>query len=73
MDLYVAGVSETRLPGAAVGPTFGCLIGINFQRFMHADRFWFETSNPLLGFTQGKLLTKSLIFVKLIIRLIIRH
>ena len=54
VDLYIAGISESHLPGAVVGPTFGCIIGKNFQRFMHGDRFWFETSNSKLGFTEGK-------------------
>ena len=54
VDLFIAGVSETHLPGSVVGPTFGCIIGKNFQRFMHGDRFWFETSNSRLGFTEGK-------------------
>ena len=54
VDLFVAGVAETHLPGAAVGPTFGCIIAKNFQRIMHGDRFWFERPDSKLGFTLGK-------------------
>lgn len=42
IDLWSAGVSERRLPGAAVGPTFGCIIARQFANSRRGDRFWFD-------------------------------
>jgi peroxidase len=42
LDLFVGGVSEFLLPSGAVGPTFGCLIGIQFYNFKFGDRFFYE-------------------------------
>ncbi|KAG1672743.1 Peroxidasin [Nymphon striatum] len=44
IDLWSAGIAENRLPGAQVGPTFGCLIGLQFKSIRKGDRFWYE--NP---------------------------
>jgi hypothetical protein len=42
LDLFVGGVSEFVMPSAAVGPTFGCLIGIQFHNIKFGDRFFYE-------------------------------
>ncbi|XP_066302873.1 peroxidase mlt-7-like [Branchiostoma lanceolatum] len=44
IDLFVGGLAEEAVPGGIVGPTFACLIGMQFQDIRKGDRFWFE--NP---------------------------
>lgn len=41
--------------GGSVGPTFGCIAGIQFESFKKCDRFWHETSNPFIRFTEPQL------------------
>ena len=52
MDLFPGGVSEQSVPGAVVGPTFGCIIADQIQHLRRGDRFWYENSNKV-GFTPG--------------------
>ncbi|KAG9509175.1 Chorion peroxidase, partial [Fragariocoptes setiger] len=58
IDLFTAGISEYRAPGAQIGPTFACIIGRQFSLLRRADRFWFENSpliNPAGAFTPQQL------------------
>ena len=41
------------LLGAVVGPTFGCLLGQQFQILKLGDRFWYENNIPPSAFTKG--------------------
>ena len=43
MDLWVGGLAERKLPGAQVGPTFACILGLTFTRIRDGDRFWYES------------------------------
>ena len=54
VDLFVAGVSENKEDGAIVGPTFSCLLGLQFQHLKFGDRFWYETADFPANFTPGK-------------------
>ncbi|RZF47556.1 hypothetical protein LSTR_LSTR009092 [Laodelphax striatellus] len=55
IDLFPGGMSETPLPGGVLGPTFACVVGHQFRRLRSCDRFWYETSDPLLRFTPTQL------------------
>ena len=54
VDLFSAGLAEYPLPGAAVGPTFTCMIGIQMYNLKFGDRFWFEHRDQAGSFTPGK-------------------
>ncbi|XP_037094384.1 peroxidase-like [Pollicipes pollicipes] len=55
VDLYVGGLLEPPLEGAAIGPTFACLLTDQFVRMKTGDRFWYETGDPLLRFSPDQL------------------
>ncbi|XP_019636936.1 PREDICTED: thyroid peroxidase-like [Branchiostoma belcheri] len=42
IDVFVGGLAEESVPDGVVGPTFACLIGLQFQALRKGDRFWFE-------------------------------
>ncbi|XP_078584680.1 myeloperoxidase-like [Branchiostoma floridae x Branchiostoma japonicum] len=52
IDLFVGGLAEESVPGGVVGPTFACLIGLQFQDLRKGDRFWFENPGQ---FTEAQL------------------
>ncbi|XP_060522222.1 chorion peroxidase-like isoform X2 [Cylas formicarius] len=67
IDLFPGGLTEAQLPGGLVGPTFGCIIGIQFGRLRQCDRFWYETADPVVGFTEQQLAEiRKISFSKLI-------
>jgi len=55
IDLFTGGLVETPLHGGLVGPTFGCILGIQFRNLRMCDRFWYENSDPLVRFTDAQL------------------
>ena len=55
IDLFVGGLAERPLSGAVVGPTFGCLLGQQFQILKKGDRFWYENNIPPSAYSKGKL------------------
>ncbi|KPM04775.1 Heme peroxidase-like protein, partial [Sarcoptes scabiei] len=55
IDIFVGGVFERLLDGAAFGPTFGCINGIQFYNFKYGDRFYFEHGHQSGSFTPAQL------------------
>ncbi|KAA0192579.1 Heme binding peroxidase-1 [Hyalella azteca] len=55
IDLFTGGLIETPLHGGLIGPTFGCIMGIQFRNLRKCDRFWYENSDPLVRFTDSQL------------------
>ncbi len=52
IDLWVGGLAEKRLPGAHIGPTFACILGLTFSRLRDGDRFWYQ--NPYVFSSRQK-------------------
>ncbi len=50
VDLFVAGMAETPLPGAAVGKTFACLIAKQFHNVKFGDRFFLSHRGPMVPY-----------------------
>ncbi|XP_070556078.1 peroxidasin homolog isoform X2 [Ptychodera flava] len=42
IDLFIGAMAEDPLPGGLLGPTFTCLLAIQFRRTRRGDRFWYE-------------------------------
>nr|XP_046911836.1 uncharacterized protein LOC124492873 isoform X1 [Dermatophagoides farinae]XP_046911838.1 uncharacterized protein LOC124492873 isoform X1 [Dermatophagoides farinae] len=55
IDLFTGGIAENSLHGALVGPTIGCLLGLQFRSLRKCDRFWYENANVFTRFTSEQL------------------
>ena len=44
-DLWLAGISEERLDGSLIGPTFACIFGLTFKNSRDGDRFYYENTD----------------------------
>ncbi|XP_076095046.1 salivary peroxidase/catechol oxidase-like [Mytilus galloprovincialis] len=55
IDLFAGAITEKKVHGGLVGPTFACLIGEQFEALKKGDRFWYETPDSAIGFTDDQL------------------
>merc|ERR1712117_144206 len=55
IDLFIGGVSEAPVPGALLGPTFRCIVGDQFVRLQHGDRFYYDNAANPGKFTEEQL------------------
>ena len=55
IDLFTGGLAEIPNKGAAVGPTFGCLLGRQMYYYKRGDRYWYENDIPPSSFTKDQL------------------
>ncbi|XP_026492668.2 peroxidase isoform X1 [Vanessa tameamea] len=54
IDLYTGALAENP-NGRLLGPTLTCLIADQFLRLKVGDRFWYETPDETVGFTEEQL------------------
>ncbi len=47
VDMYVAGNMEEPVVGSILGPTFHCLVRIQFEMLRKADRFFYTNPGTL--------------------------
>ncbi|XP_046342528.2 peroxidasin-like isoform X1 [Haliotis rufescens] len=55
IDLFSGGVSERPVDGGLLGNTFSCIVARQFELLKIGDRFWYETDDADVGFTQKQL------------------
>ncbi|XP_046342548.2 peroxidase-like [Haliotis rufescens] len=55
IDLFSGGISERPVAGGLLGNTFSCIVGRQFELLKIGDRFWYETNDEYVGFTQDQL------------------
>ncbi|XP_071078861.1 salivary peroxidase/catechol oxidase-like isoform X2 [Haliotis cracherodii] len=55
IDLFSGGISERPVDGGLLGNTFSCIVGRQFELLKIGDRFWYETNDEYVGFTQDQL------------------
>ncbi|XP_067677467.1 thyroid peroxidase-like [Haliotis asinina] len=55
VDLYVGGIKEEHVTGGLVGLTFAYIMGLQYRDLRSGDRFWYETTNTTIGFTEDQL------------------
>uniref|UniRef100_A0A0K0E5C7 peroxidase n=1 Tax=Strongyloides stercoralis TaxID=6248 RepID=A0A0K0E5C7_STRER len=55
VELPILGLAEKPVRGALVGPTFGCILGLQFRTTKNSDRFWFDNMKNPKSFTFDQL------------------
>ncbi|XP_054152513.1 peroxidase-like [Oppia nitens] len=55
IDLIIGGLAERLMNGSNIGPTFACMIGIQFYHLKFGDRFYFEHGDQAGSFTIDQL------------------
>jgi len=55
IEMYFGGFAERRIGDAAMGPTFACIIGLQYFNTKYGDRFYFEHGHEAGSFTPAQL------------------
>lgn len=55
VDLVIGGMAERPIEDAMLGPTFRCLISMQFLRTRRTDRFFYDSTEQPKPFTIGKI------------------
>ncbi|VDN04293.1 unnamed protein product [Thelazia callipaeda] len=55
VDLFLLGLAEKPINGALLGPTFSCILSLQFQKIKIGDRYWYENDLAHSAFTEEQL------------------
>jgi peroxidase len=55
IDLYTGGLSEKKFPDASVGPTFACILGIQYYHIKFGDRYFYSHNHQAGSFSVAQL------------------
>lgn len=53
IDLFIGGISETKVEGSYVGPTFQCILADQFLKLKRGDRHFYDLGGQSSSFTEG--------------------
>ncbi|CAG2110441.1 unnamed protein product, partial [Medioppia subpectinata] len=56
IELMVGGLAEQHMKGSTLGPTFACLVSIQFYHLKFGDRLYFEHQNQPSSFNRAQLM-----------------
>ena len=54
IELFPGGISELSVRNGLVGEVFANIMGLQFKKIKFGDRFWHETNDPIVRFTNGE-------------------
>ena len=54
IELFPGGISELSGRNGLVGEVFANIMGLQFKKIKFGDRFWHETNDPIVRFTNGE-------------------
>ena len=57
IELFPGGISELSVRNGLVGEVFANIMGLQFKKIKFGDRFWHETNDPIVRFTNGEYTT----------------
>ena len=60
IDLFVGGLAENPVGGGQVGPTFGCIIGKQFEAIRKGDRFFYSQPGQFTSDQLNDLMRRTL-------------
>lgn len=55
IDFYIAGLAERHFPDGDVGPTFACVLGIQYYHLKFGDRYYYEHGKEKGSFSLAQL------------------
>ena len=68
IELFPGGISELSVRNGLVGEVFANIMGLQFKKIKFGDRFWHETNDPIVRFTNGEYTRANEVLMRLRLR-----